>query len=126
MTIVLRTAVLKTHRSGVLTALFGCYMVGLCHMKLLPSRRTFSVHYTTVHQFTMSLHLKPQVCVAYALCLAVPCHPQLCLNDRDLLPGIVVTRRWNGQRKKKKKKEKKKIVSALLQTGFSVALRPQN
>ena len=28
-------------------------------MKLLPSRCTFCVHHTTMHQFTVSLHLKP-------------------------------------------------------------------
>ena len=29
-------------------------------MKLLPSRRTFCVHYATTHQFSVSLHSKPQ------------------------------------------------------------------
>ena len=29
---------------------------GWCHVKLLPSRRTFCVRHTTMHQFTVSLH----------------------------------------------------------------------
>ena len=32
---------------------------GWCHVKLLPSQCTFCVHHRTMHQFTMSLHLKP-------------------------------------------------------------------
>ena len=32
---------------------------GWCHMKILPSRRKFCVHHTTLHQFTASLHSKP-------------------------------------------------------------------
>ena len=35
---------------------------GWCHVKLPPSRRTFCVHHTTTHQFTMSLHSKPHEC----------------------------------------------------------------
>ena len=30
-----------------------------CHVKLLPSRHTFCVHHTPMHQFTLSLHSKP-------------------------------------------------------------------
>ena len=31
---------------------------GWCHLKLLPSRRMFCVHYTSMHQFTVSLYSK--------------------------------------------------------------------
>ena len=31
---------------------------GWCHVELLPSRRKFCVHHTTMHQFTASLHSK--------------------------------------------------------------------
>ena len=32
---------------------------GWCHVKLLPSRRTYCVHHTTMHQFTLSFCSKP-------------------------------------------------------------------
>ena len=32
---------------------------GWCQVKLLPSRRVFCVHHTTMHQFMVSLHSKP-------------------------------------------------------------------
>ena len=38
-----------------------CLLQGWCHMKLLPSRHMFCVHHTTMHQFTMLLHSKPQM-----------------------------------------------------------------
>ena len=49
--------VLNIHRGGVLTALFGL-LHGRCHVKLLPSRRKFCEHYTTMHHVT-SLHAEP-------------------------------------------------------------------
>ena len=30
-----------------------------CHLKVLPSRRTFCVHHTSIHQFTVSLYSTP-------------------------------------------------------------------
>ena len=42
----------------VFTALFGCWH-GWYHVKLLPFQRTFCVHRSTVHQFTVSLYWKP-------------------------------------------------------------------
>ena len=38
-----------------------CTFSTICwfHVKLLSSRRTFRVHHTTIHQFTVSFYLKP-------------------------------------------------------------------
>ena len=50
--------IFNSHRSGVLTVLLSCCMAGTA--KLLLSRRMFCVHHSTTHQFTVSLHSKPQ------------------------------------------------------------------
>ena len=42
---------LNIHQSGV-PVLFGCYMDG-ADQKMLPSRRTFREHHTTMHQFLL-------------------------------------------------------------------------
>ena len=65
-------------------------------MKLLPSRRMFCVHRTTMQQFIVSLHSKAHTHVF----LAVTCHLHFWQNDRDLLRATVVTRGWNGYRNK--------------------------
>ena len=39
----------------MITVLFSC-RYGWCHVKLLPSLRTFCVHRTTKHQFTVALY----------------------------------------------------------------------
>ena len=36
------------------SAIWSLY--GWCHVKLLPSRRAFCVHHTTMHQFTVPIH----------------------------------------------------------------------
>ena len=41
--------IFNIHGSGVLIALFGCCR-RWCHVKLLPSRRRFCVHHSTIHQ----------------------------------------------------------------------------
>ena len=49
-----------------------------------------------MHQFTVSLHSKPQSGVHVSL--AVTCHLHLWQNERDLLRVTAVTRAWNGRR----------------------------
>ena len=80
------------HRSGVLTALFGCYMAG-CYIKLLA---TLSVHsvYTMSHHFMQSHIHRVHVCVV------VTCHLHLWQSDWDLLCATAVTLGWNGYRNK--------------------------
>ena len=98
---------LNIHRSGVIKRWHGW-----CHMKLLPSRRKFCVHHTTMHQFTVSRHAKVHAC------LAVTCHLHFWQHDRDLLRATAVTREWNGYRNKNQHKRstpEKKIVPPLLQ-----------
>ena len=57
------TAFLNTHWSGVLTLGYSVIWLlqGWCHVKLLSSRCTFSVHHTTMHQFSVSLHARPHM-----------------------------------------------------------------
>ena len=64
--------------------------------EMLPFRRRFCVHHSTMHQVTVSLHSKPHrygVCVfRMHVCLAVTCHLLFWQNDRDLLRVTAVTR----------------------------------
>ena len=60
---------------------------GWCPIKLLPSRRKFCVHNTTMHHVT-SCKATYVMCV----CLAVTCHLHFWQNDRDFLRATVVTR----------------------------------
>ena len=59
---------------------------GWCHIKLLPSRRKFCVHHTTMHHVT-SCKATYVMCV----CLAVTCHLHFWQNDRDLSRATAVT-----------------------------------
>ena len=82
---------------------------GWCHVKLLPSRRTFCVHHTTMHQFTVSLHSKTNTTVH--VCSAVTWHLHLWQN------ATAVTRGWNGYRNKSQHRKwtlEKKILLQLL------------
>ena len=56
---------------------------GWCHVKLLRSRRTFCVHHTNMHQFTVSLFK-----ATYVGCMRVQMQPTTCTFDRDLLRAI--------------------------------------
>ena len=49
------------HRSGVLDSGI-CLLHGWCLMKLMPTRGTFCVHHSVMHQFTETLHSKRQKC----------------------------------------------------------------
>ena len=42
-------SLLNIHRSGALTALFGCYLAGATVVKLLSSPSMFCVHHATIH-----------------------------------------------------------------------------
>ena len=61
---------------------------GLCYMKLLPYRHMFCAHRTTMHQFTVQLHLKPHAYVH--LCFTVTCYLHFQQNDEDLLHATAV------------------------------------
>ena len=61
-----------------------------CHLKQLPSRRTFCVHHAAMHNVT-SLHAR-----GVHACLAVTCQRNVWHNDRDLLRATAETRWWNG------------------------------
>ena len=84
-------------------------------MKLLPSRRRFWVHHTTMHHFTVSLYSEPHRWVY--VCLSVTCHLHFWQNDRDLLRANAVTRGWNGYRNQSQHRKlipEKKILPLLL------------
>ena len=76
---------LNIHKSGH-SAVWLLY--GWCHMKLLPSQRKFCVHHSTMHQFIVSLYLKPQ---RMHVCLVLTRHQHLWQNDCNLLCAIAVT-----------------------------------
>ena len=84
------SAFLKIHWSGVLTALLSL-LHGWCHMKLLLSLCIFCVRHTTMHHFTVSLHLKPHTWGACVFSCNLPPAP-FWQNDWDLLHASVVTR----------------------------------
>ena len=65
---------------------------------MLPFRRNFCVHHSTMHQVTVSLHSKPHRWVY--VCLGVTCRLHFWQNDRGLLRATVVTRVWNRYRNK--------------------------
>ena len=66
---------------------------GWCHMKLLPSRRKFCVHHTTMHHVTWGK-------ATYIWCMHVQQQPATCTSGR--MTGIFyvllryVIRGWNG------------------------------
>ena len=59
VTWLLTARVSNIHRKGVVSYSAVWLLHGWCHVKLLPSRRTICVHQTTMHQFTVSLHVRP-------------------------------------------------------------------
>ena len=81
-------------------------------MKLLPSRRKFCVHHTTMHQI---YHFMQSDIRKVHACVAVTCHLHFWQNDRGLLRATAVTRGWNGYRNNSQhrkltlEKKKKKI-----------------
>ena len=79
-TVALHCAFLNVHCSGYCAVRL---LNGWCHVKLLPSRRKFCVHHTTMHRFTVSLYSKPHTRMHE--CLGVACHLHFWQNDRDVL-----------------------------------------
>ena len=63
---------------------------GWCHVKLLPSWCMFYVHHTTMHQFTVLLHLTP--CTYGAYICVFSCKACFWQDDRVLLCATTVTR----------------------------------
>ena len=93
---------------------------GWHHMKLLPSRREFCVHHTTLHHVTSC---KATYDGKVYACSAATCPLHFWQNDRDLLRATAVTRGWNGYRNKSQHRKlalEKKILLPLLQ-GFGPA-----
>ena len=97
------------HQSGVLTVLFGCYMVP--RETAAVSAHVLCSPYNSLQCHAIQSH-KNRVHV----CLAVTCHLHFWQNDRELLRATAVT--WGGtdivmsQHRKltlEKKKKKKKI-----------------
>ena len=91
---------------------------GLCHKKLLPSRRVLCTPYNHAPCHFMQSHIHK----VYA-CLAVTCHLRFWQNDRGLLRATAVTRGWNGYRNKSQHRKltlEKKILPPL-QQGFEPA-----
>ena len=59
-------------------------------MKLLPPRRTFCVHHTTMYQFTVCHFIRSHIRRLH-VCLTVTCHLHFWQNNRDLLRASAVT-----------------------------------
>ena len=92
-----------------------CARMYLVPREMLPSRRKFCVHHSTMHQFTVSL-IQSHVGRVY-VCLAVTCHPHFWQNGRDLLRATAIIREWNGYRNKSQHRKltlEKKIIPSLL------------
>ena len=96
--------------SGVLTALFGCYVAGAT-WNCCPLG-AFSVQPCTSLQCRfMQSHIR-----RVHACLVVTCHLHFWQNDRDLSRATAATRGWNGYRNRSRHRkltlEKKKIPAA--------------
>ena len=107
-----------TIHQGVLTVLTGCSMAGLpcyncngwlgikhqvtyllhgwCHRKLLPSWCMFCVHHTTMHQLTMSLHLK--ACMLGACMFSCNLPPALLAEWLESFTCYYSNLGWNDDR----------------------------
>ena len=83
---------------------------------MLPFRRKFCVHHSTMHQVTACHFIQSHIGRVY-VCLAVTCHLHCWQNGRDLLRATAVTRGWNGYRNKSQHRKltlEKKILPPLL------------
>ena len=87
--VVFYSAFFNTHRNGVLTALFGCYMAGgawnCCRLGARPMCTIQPCHF-----------IKATQVVRIRVFLAVTCHLHFWQNDRDHLRATAVTRGWNA------------------------------
>ena len=93
--------IFNIHRSGVLTALFGCCMAGAtwnCCRFGTSSVYTIQPCTSLLCDFIQS-HLG-----RVHVCLAVTCHLHFWRNDCDLLRATAVRQRWNGYQNKSQHK----------------------
>ena len=91
-----------------------------CHLKVLPSRRTFCVHHTTIRQFTVSLYSTPYTQGACEF----RCNLSFWQNDRDILRATAVIRAWNVYRNKSQHGRKLTLEKKIL-TLFLPGLKPE-
>ena len=115
VTVAFHSAFWNTHRSGVLTALFGCYMAcatwNCCHLGASFANTIQPCTSLQCH-FIRSHIRRVHVCN-----LAVTCHQHIRQNDRDVVRATAVTREWNGYRKKSRYRKlnmERKILPPLL------------
>ena len=103
------------HRSGVLTALFGCYMAGATwNCSRFGAHSLYAIQPCT----SLQCHFIRSHIRRVHECLSANCHLRLWQNDLDRLPATAVTRGWNGYRFKsqhgKLTLEEKQIIRPLL------------
>ena len=98
------------HRSGGLTALFGCDVAAASPN---CARSVYTIQpCTRLQSYFIYSHIG-----RVPACLAVTCHLHFWQNDQDLLRATAVTRGWNGYRSKRQHRKltpEKKILPPLL------------
>ena len=100
--------ILNIHRTELVLYSAVWSLQGWCHVKLLPSRRTFCVNHTTKH---ISRHFMESRIRRMHSCLAETCHLHFWQTDRDILRATAVTRGWNKyQNKSRHRKHTPNIV----------------
>ena len=97
-TIVFHGAFFNIHQSGVLTALFGCYMAGAkwscCR---LGARSLYTTGYPHAPVYSVT---SCKATFLGCMCSAVTCHLHFWQNDREYFHSTAVTQGWNGYRNK--------------------------
>ena len=91
MTVIFRSA-FNTHRSGALTTLFVCYVVGAtCNCCRLHAHSVYTIQPCT----SLQCHfIQSHICRVHVH-LAVTFHLLFWQNNQDLLPATAATRGWN-------------------------------
>ena len=92
------SALFNIHRSGVFSAI---WLYVWCHVKLLPSRRMFCVHHTTMWPLSLRCHFIRSHTGQVHVCLVITCQLHFWQKDRYLLRATAVKRGWNGYRNKR-------------------------
>ena len=101
-------------RTGVLTALPGCYMAGATWN--CCSICAYSV-YTIQPCISLQCHFMQSHVRTVHVCLAVTCYLHFWQNDRDLLRSAAVTRQWKRYQNKSQHRKltvEQKILPPLL------------
>ena len=91
---------------------------GWCHVKLLPPRRTFSIHHRLPPCTILQCHFMQSHIRRVHVSSAVTCHLHFWQNDREYFHSIAVTQGWNGYRNKSQHRMltlNKKILPPLCQ-----------